>query len=115
MRLGTETHSMTNYLMAGSKQPVPRVGDGATICMYTDRHAATIVKVTPTQVHVQQDHAVRIDQNGMSESQEYAYAFNPEAPIKVYRYSKARACYRDATGGSTLAIGHRNSYHDYSF
>lgn len=112
MKLGTQTASMTNYLMSGTNgQPTPEVGMGATILMWTDRHAATIVKVTRTQIHVKQDHAKRTDTRGMSESQEYEYTPNPNAPTIVFR--KTKRGYRSQAG--SLRIGDRNEYHDYSF
>lgn len=114
MRLGTDTASVNNWLMAGAKQPVPKVGDGATICMWTDRHAATIVKVTPTQVHVQEDIATRTDSNGMSDCQEYSYQRNPGAEVRIFRLNKYGQ-YRQPSRGCSLAIGVRRSYHDFGF
>jgi hypothetical protein len=114
MKLGTETASMTNYLMSGTKgEPTPVVGMGATILMWTDRHAATIVKVTPTQVHVQRDKATRIDANGMSEMQEHVFEADPTADVEIFR--KTKRGWRKAGGGHGLRIGDRDEYHDYSF
>lgn len=114
MKLGTETNSLTNAMLSGSiGAPEPVVGMGATILGWTDRHAATIVKVTPTQIHVQQDIAKRADKNGMSECQEYTYERDETAPIEVFR--KTKRGYRKAGGGSSLRIGDRQEYHDYSF
>lgn len=115
MRLGTQTNSMTNYLMSGTKgQPTPERGMGATLLMWTDRHAYTIVKVTPCTVHAQQDRAIRMDHNGMSESQEYTYEPNKSAPVEIFRKRKDGGYYR-AGYGSQLRIGERDEYHDYSF
>lgn len=80
----------------------------------TDRKAATIVKVTPTQVHVQEDISTRTDQNGMSESQTYSYAPDPNAPVRIFRKSKS-GTYRAPNRGNGLLIGTRATYHDYSF
>lgn len=114
MKLGTETGSMVNHLMSGiNGSPVPQVGMGATILMWTDRHAATIVKVTPTQVHVQRDIAKRVDSNGMSEMQTYLYEADPTADVEIFR--KTKNGYRKAGGGYSLRIGDRAEYHDYSF
>lgn len=113
MRLGTETASTNNWLLSGTKgAPIPTVGMGATILMWTDRKACTIVKVTRTQVHVQEDIATRADSNGMSDAQDYTYAPNPAAPVLVYRLNK-RGAYKGPLG--QLRIGERCSYHDYSF
>lgn len=110
MRLGTETGSLVNYMMADGTQP--QVGMGATILMWTDRKAGTIVKITPTQIHVQEDDAVRTDHNGMSESQTYSYSPNPHGTIHIFR--KTKRGYRNK-GGSALHIGEREKYYDYSF
>lgn len=111
MRLGTETGSVMNHLMTSSAQPEPVVGMGATICCWSDRHAATIVKVTQCQIHVQEDIATRTDSNGMSDCQTYSYAPNPDAPVIVFR--KTKRGWRSKSGG--LLIGTRREYYDYSF
>ena len=112
MRLGSETGSLTNHVLTGPGQAEPAVGMGATICCWTDRHAGTIVKVTPCQVHVQEDNAVRTDSNGMSECQTYAYEPNPNAPITVFR--KTKRGWRSKCGRG-LVIGKRMEFYDYSF
>lgn len=112
MKLGTETGSLVNHVIASQQQPTPEVGMGATICLWSDRHACTIVKVTPSQVHVQADKATRTDKNGMSESQEYSYERQPSAPVEIFR--KTKRGYRNK-GGSYLSIGVRREYYDFSF
>ena len=112
MRLGSETGSVMNHLFTASRQAEPVVGMGATMCAWTDRHAGTIVKVTRTQVHVQEDNAVRIDSNGTSEQQTYAYSPNPNAPVIVFR--KTKRGYRSKCGYGLL-IGVRREYYDFSF
>ncbi len=110
MKLGTETGSLINHLMAGGVQP--KIGMGATILQWTDRTAGTIVKITPTQIHVQEDNAVRIDNNGRSESQTYSYSPNPHGTIHIFR--KTKRGYRNKAGNA-LIIGERREYYDYSF
>jgi hypothetical protein len=112
MRAGTETGSLINHLYSRAIQPAPEVGMGATILCWTDRHPGTIIKVTPTQVHVQEDHAVRLDKNGLSECQKYAYSINPEGRVHVFR--KTKKGYRN-TAGNGLTVGGRDKYYDYSF
>jgi hypothetical protein len=111
LRLGTDTGSLVNHVLSRSPAE-PKVGDGATILMWTDRQAATIVKVTKTQVHVRADRAVRTDENGMSESQSYEHYPDPSAPVIVFR--KTKTGYRNASGNG-LRIGSRDHYHDFSF
>ncbi len=112
MRLGTDTNSMTNYLMAGGKQVEPTVGVGATMCAWTDRHAGTIIKVTPNQIHVREDKATRTDGRGMCDSQEYRYESDPEGEVRIFR--KTKRGWR-STDGMYLAIGVRDEHYDYSF
>lgn len=103
----------------------PTEGMGATILMYSDRHAATIVQVTfgglgtgPTEVAIQEDKSIRTDANGMSESQGYRYEPNTDA---VRRYFTKRKNGRwvekghSQKNGTTLLIGVRDSYHDYGY
>ena len=111
LKAGSETGSLVNHLMSRGGA-VPEVGIGATILYWTDRVPATIVKVTPKQVHVQMDDAERIDQNGMSESQEYKYTPNKLAKVLIFRLTKRG--YRSKEG-SGLLVGHRERYYDYSF
>lgn len=127
MKLGTETASMTNYLMSGTKgQPTPFVGMGATKLGWTDRYPATIVEVLNDGklIAVQEDKSVRVDKNGMSEDQDYEFTPNPAASLEYYKLNKSGA-YRAVTknekgnlvfcGGGQLRIGERDRYHDYSF
>src|SRR5678809_718969 len=39
------------------KEAYPRVGDGATLCLWSDRHAATVVYVSPSfkTIRIQED------------------------------------------------------------
>lgn len=113
MKLGTETGSLINHVMSQSHgATMPQVGMGATICGWSDRHAATIVKVTECQIYVQRDRVIRTDSNGMSESQHYDYAADPLAPVEIFRRTKRG--WRNK-GGRSLSIGHRSEFYDYSF
>lgn len=111
MRLGTETGSLVNHILSRSGVPA-EIGMGATICGWTDRYPATIVKVTPTQVHVQEDDYKRTDNNGISESQEYEYFRNENSRVQIFR--KTKRGLRDKNG-SYLSVGTRERYYDFSF
>jgi len=112
MKAGSETGSLINHVYSRSLTPAPEAGMGATILAWTDRYAATIVKVTPQQIHVQRDIPTRVDTNGMSEAQEYTYAPNPEASIEVFRATKRG--WRNRAGNGLL-VGKREEYYDFSF
>jgi hypothetical protein len=111
MKLGSETGSLINHVM--SRESVkPEIGMGATILCWSDRHAATIIKMTPKSVTVQRDKAIRTDKNGMSESQDYTYERNENGSISTFRLTKRG--WRNKSGEG-LRIGDRREYYDYSF
>jgi len=128
MKLGTQTGNPINHLMSESKQPTPKVGMGATILSWTDRHAGTVVDVTAfgDRILIQADRATRADSNGMSESQTYTYERNPKGAVYTfkrdatgrwveYRVNERTGRYNKIKGGHGLLLGHRDAYHDYSF
>lgn len=107
--------NLMNRILESSKQAEPKVGDGATINMYSDRHPATIIEVCgPKKIRVQEDKATRIDSNGMSESQEYSYEANPNGYIATYTLRK-NGMWIESKGSNGLTIGIRRKYHDFSF
>lgn len=116
------THNLiSNLMLAGNNdRPTPEVGMGATVCMYSDRHACTIVEVNGrgTRVVVQEDTATRTDRNGLSDAQSYEYTPNPDAARDVFTLRKNGRWVRQGestTGGTALSIGHRSKFHDFSF
>ncbi len=64
---------------------LPTVGMGATIHVGSDSYPATVIQVTRNgkRLVIQEDIAIRIDNNGMSESQEYTYEPNPHGDIHI--------------------------------
>ncbi|OFY43999.1 MAG: hypothetical protein A2X18_07675 [Bacteroidetes bacterium GWF2_40_14] len=74
MKAGKETGSLTNHIM-GRNATLPKVGEGATILHWTDRSAYEVMEVSKDYktVVIQKYEPERIDNNGMSESQEYKY------------------------------------------
>lgn len=74
-----DTGSLTNWILASGLSGVPVVGEGATEFMHTDRHAFTVVEVSKDgkTCYIVEDIATRTDSNGMSDSQQYSYAPNP--------------------------------------
>lgn len=121
--------SLQNRLMENTKaREMPKVGDGATILMYTDRHAATVVMVDEKRkiVTVQQDNAKRVDDYGMSDCQEYEYASDPGGAMTNFRLGKdnrwSQVRWNDETnrwnyvpGGNGVIFGVRRKYYDFSF
>lgn len=128
MKLGTETGSFTNhiYSRATKGQPEPEVGMGCTLLQWSDRQAATIIAIENGILTVQEDHAKRIDQNGMSEDQDYEYAPNPDGATYHFRFGKSEKWelvhqnertgrWNKSESGAGLLIGQRRQYHDFSF
>lgn len=93
----------------------PVIGIGATLYMYSDRHAYTIVAISPKGniIDATKDISIRVDSNGMSEMQEYIYKTDTYALIETFQRRK-NGCYYNASGVK-LVIGERHSYHDFSF
>ena len=131
MKLGTETGSVTNHILSRAVvgQPDPAAGMGATILLWTDRHAATIIKVwewrKATYVQVQEDKATRTDSNGYGGVQEYRYEPNRLGNVHTFRKLadgqwksvrlniKTQRWVNDE--GPGLRIGEREEYRDPSF
>jgi len=125
--------SLVNYIktVATKGMPAPQVGMGATLLCYTDRHACTVTKVFEVNkklyVEVQQDFAVRIDGNGMSECQKYDFKPNPNGSTYTYRwcekkqrwlkvfFNKETNRYNLIQNAFGLSIGNRDEYYDFSF
>lgn len=79
-----QTGSLVNFLM-GNNATLPKVGEGATILMYSDRHAYEVLEVSKDykRVVIQRYAPERADNNGMSESQDYAYKTLEGEPITI--------------------------------
>ena len=115
---------MRMKLAEASRQPFPEVGMGATIMMYTDRHAATGAVLDLSGmgdikcIGIRRDKAIRIDGNGMSTEQRYRYEPNPSAPLEFYTLRR-NGCWvkkgEKSHNGTAIVLGVREEYHDYSF
>jgi hypothetical protein len=133
MKLGTQTASVVNHLVARGTigQPEPVIGMGVTMLGWTDRAPGTIVEIFKKgsflYIAVQADTYKRTDKNGMSECQQYEYTPNPNGYIDHYRRSAINAnapwvgTYQKEESGrwlkghGQLRIGEREKYHDFSF
>lgn len=114
------TGSLVNAIYRQTASPEPEEGMGATILMWTDRHAVTIdlVSVDKRRIWVSRDKATRTDSNGMSESQSYTYEHGDDHSTECFSLRKNGRWVRrgeKAHNGTALSIGKRNEYHDYSF
>jgi hypothetical protein len=120
MIAGQETGSLVNHLYSRMNAPAPEVGVGATLLSWTDRHAGTIIEVSDKEFVVQRDIATRTDKNGMSDSQDYSYAPNPDGERYVFRRvvrGKAKGQWREhgSKDGAGVLIGKRDEHFDFCF
>ena len=113
------TGSLFNNLMQDSLHPPPDVGMVATMLSWTDRTAATIIEVSKSgkKIKIQEDKSTRTDSNGMSDAQAYSYETNPNGSTREYSLRKNGRWVRvgQPQTGSSLLVGHREEYYDYSF
>lgn len=95
---------------------VPEVGMAATIQIGSDSYPATVIQVTRNgkRVVVQEDLSTRIDNNGMSDSQQYQYQIDLTGTIYIATLRKD-GTYRVTGGKLPIHLGSRRKYHDYSF
>lgn len=109
--------SLQNMMADGaSDAATPELGMGATLVRWTDRHAGTVVYVSPSghKISVQRDKATRTDTNGMSDAQTYEFEADPNGAVETYTRRKD-GTYRQAGGTSRCLLGSRSHYHDFSF
>jgi hypothetical protein len=110
------TGSLLNLIADRASDKDPKVGDGATVIMWTDRKAATIIDVARNGrlVTVQTDKAIRTDENGMSDAQSYRYERDTNGQLFVATKRKDGS-YRLKGGDARVLMGVRDNYFDYSF
>lgn len=94
---------------------VPVVGMGLTVRMYTDSVAMTIVSVSPSgkSFKATRDITVRLDNNGMSDCQDYSYTPTVDGEGYSFRLGSKTGRYKCGIGYALL--GFKRAYHDYSF
>ena len=102
-------------LMGLCKSSAPQVGMGATKFLWSDSHAYTITRVSASgkTFWMKQDDATRIDDNGMSDCQEYEYTPNENAREEMVRMTKRG--WRCSWDKQRVVVGFRYEYYDYSF
>lgn len=133
MRLGSQTASVMNHLMARGVigQPVPVAGMGVTMLAWTDRYPGTVFRVfkigKAVAIEVREDDYRRIDKNGLSEDQDYEFKVNVNGCRRYFRQDADGywvECHKNPdTGrwngprgtGKGLRLGQRGAYYDPSF
>lgn len=110
-----------------SKNYNVEVGDGITLCVYTDCHAYTIIKRTSNTITIQQDKAtLKKDFKPVfivggfaghcvnQEEQDYDYERDENGRIFILHWSKKYNKWNAPKGYSSAFIG-RHEYYDYNF
>jgi hypothetical protein len=118
--------SIQNQFAGQDQSVVPVVGMGVTVIGWTDRHAGTITRVSPSKktIWYKRDKATRIDKNGMTDSGQ-KYEFSPDPTAKeetaraVKRHVRLDGVEMDAIffmhHGQKILVGQRSEYYDFSF
>ena len=128
MELGKQTGSVFNHLFSRMTvgEPAPEVGTPATILMWTDREAGTVVEVNMKKryIVVQEDRTTVVSSRGLGAT-EYRYEADPEGSRHYFRKGKdgrwasvyinpeTKRFVKDGSRG--LRLGHREKYVDPSF
>lgn len=126
MKLGTETGSLVNSIMTNGRTSIePEIGMGATVAMWSDRRACTVIAWNGETLTVQEDTSIRTDNNGMSDAQSYRYEKNELGARHHFRRDKHGKWQELSTsqtgrlvmvkGGHGLILNARMTFHDYSF
>ena len=84
--------TLTNLIYAENKASKPKIGDGATLILWSDRQAYTVLEVKKSYVVVSRDS-------------------QPPAPRKAYLRKDGNYY----LGGHLLKIGFRDEYYDPHF
>lgn len=104
------------------------VGDGVTECLWSDRHAGTVIKRTKTTLTMQYDKATlkptfkpEFVAGGFgghcinSEEQEYTYERDENGGIVVFHWSEKFGGWRRGSDQSVRLKRGRHEYYDYNF
>lgn len=101
-------------------QHTPRyhVGDGVTMCHWSDRHAGTVTAVSPSgkTVTVQRDKATG-HHHEMTDQQEWTYERDPHGITQTFTLRRDGRFWArgNAIGGLPVLGDGRHEFYDYSF
>ena len=134
MNIGTQTNSLINNLYSRMtvNVPAPTVGMAATTLSWTDRHAATVTKVSALssevyshEIEVIDDKIIVISGSTHDGSAKFETVQNPEGHADIYRLERktgkwvhghiSRNTRRFLKMPGGLILGRRDHYVDPSF
>ena len=104
--------------MKAEKEITPELGMGATEYCWSDRHPWTVIQLIGKKtIVVQSDEAIRVDNHGMSDSQDYIYKRNPEGTTRTLTLRKNGAWIvkGESMRGKAFGLVYRREYYDFSF
>ena len=114
--------SINNRVMERSgADTIPVVGMGVTQCLWSDRHPWEIIEVKDNRhITIRQLGYKRIDNNGMSECQEYEYFPNEQGQVyRLFKNKHGRWVIRIGKNGVDNSygwyIGRAEEYYDFTF
>lgn len=112
--------SLINQFVTTDRAIVPEVGMGVTELWYTDREAGTVVKTGNHRgrpaVWFTRDKAVRTDNRGVCDSQEYEYSQNESAEMRMaVLCTDGKYHVGGKLSGNKLWLGVREEYYDFGF
>lgn len=92
------------------------IGMGATIRFGSDCYPVTVVGISTSgyKLTLQEDDARRLDNNGMSDVQDYEYTRNPNGNI-YYAYRRANGAYYLKGSKQQISLGFRRKFYDFCF
>jgi len=115
------THSVELNARSGHRYLIrPDLGLGVTMYGWSDRHSGTIVYVSDNlkEIIVQADRAVRTDNNGMSECQQYKFfraLSDGGSRYTLRKNGRWILAGTDLHNGQAISLGSRDEYYDFSF
>ena len=135
MNIGTQTNSLVNNLYSRMTvgAPAPTVGMAATTLSWTDRHAATVTKVTELtskvwayEIHIIEDKPTVVSGSVHDGSAVYTFEPNPCGYVDMYRMERKTGKWvRGYINGQTgrfkqfrnggLILGMRDHHYDPHF
>ena len=113
--------SLDNRLLENTRGLDPQIGMGVTECLYSDREPYEIIAIKDDRhITVRRMNYKRVDDNGMSECQDYEYTSNPEGyTCELFKNKKGIWVRRVGTRGVDDShgwyVGYAERYYDYSF
>lgn len=111
--------SLQNMMSAECRNSEPQVGMGATELRWTDRAAYTVIEIQAggRVLRLQRDKAIRKNNRGVTNAQEYMYQPDPRGVIVTVSRRRDGKYRRVGEGntGSVFMVGARQEYYDFTF